>query len=252
MSASKAGRMTPRAVANDATARLRALGDRRNAEQGRTYFRAADQVALYGVRAPSIRALARELYQAVKPFWAVGDAVAFCDAMMRSRYLESKVLGALVLGRYRGGYERSLLGTVERWIVGGHAPNWAAVDGLAPEVLTPLVLSYPDLIPRVRRWTSSPNLWLRRAAVVTFVPLARKGEHLNTVYALVETLLDDPEDLLHKACGWLLREAGKADMSRLEGFLLRHGPRIPRTTVRYAIERFPERRRKRLLEKTRR
>jgi 3-methyladenine DNA glycosylase AlkD len=63
--------------------------------------------------------------------------------------------------------------------------------------------------------------------------------------------LGDPEDLMHKASGWLLREAGKTDAERLEKFLLTHGPAIPRTTVRYSIERFPEGKRKELLVATR-
>jgi 3-methyladenine DNA glycosylase AlkD len=74
---------------------------------------------------------------------------------------------------------------------------------------------------------------------------------LDRAYMIVEDLLDDVHDLMHKACGWLLRETGKADARRLEQFLLIHGPRIPRTTVRYAIERFPQRKRKSLLVKTR-
>jgi 3-methyladenine DNA glycosylase AlkD len=64
-------------------------------------------------------------------------------------------------------------------------------------------------------------------------------------------LFGDSEDLMHKAVGWMLREAGKKDMARLERFLTNEGPSIPRTTVRYAIERFPKEKRKALLEATR-
>ena len=64
-------------------------------------------------------------------------------------------------------------------------------------------------------------------------------------------LLPQTHDLMHKACGWFLREAGKADEKRLERYLLQHGPAIPRTTVRYAIEKFPEARRRMVLERTR-
>ena len=74
---------------------------------------------------------------------------------------------------------------------------------------------------------------------------------MDEAYDVVASLLDDTEDLMHKACGWLLREAGKTDVKRLERFLLRQGPAVPRTSVRYAIERFPEAHRKRLLVATR-
>ncbi len=85
----------------------------------------------------------------------------------------------------------------------------------------------------------------------TVVKPAGKGRHLETVYETVSALLPDGHDLIHKAAGWLLREAGKAEAQRLETYLLAQGPRIPRTTVRYAIERFPEIKRRKILEKTR-
>lgn len=94
-------------------------------------------------------------------------------------------------------------------------------------------------------------MWVRRGSAVAFVPHARKGRLLDGAYAVAELLLGDDEDLIHKAVGWLLREAGKTDAGRLTRFLLEHGPSIPRTAVRYAIERFPEKERKRLLAATR-
>jgi 3-methyladenine DNA glycosylase AlkD len=74
---------------------------------------------------------------------------------------------------------------------------------------------------------------------------------VTAAYRIATRLLDDDEDLMHKAVGWLLREAGKSDMERLAEYLLTKGPRMSRTTVRYAIERFPKDERKRLLEATR-
>ena len=85
-----------------------------------------------------------------------------------------------------------------------------------------------------------------------FVKIARTGEHLDVAYALAELLLDNKEDLMHKAVGWLLRDAGKTDAVRLESFLLGHGPQIPRTTLRYTIEKFPEQRRQEILKRTKR
>jgi 3-methyladenine DNA glycosylase AlkD len=227
------------------------MADPESARGFRTYFKKDDDVALLGVKTTPVRTLARELYRRVAPAWQVADAVAFADLMVRDRYLEAKFLGLTVLGRYRAAYPRTLLTTARKWLAGGHLCNWAAVDAVAPMVLTPLVVQYPQLEPRLIRWGRARNQWLRRAAVVTFVPLARHGERLDQAYALVAGLLSDREDLMHKATGWLLREAGKTDMPRLERFLLRHGPAIPRTTVRYAIERFPPRQRKRLLVETR-
>jgi 3-methyladenine DNA glycosylase AlkD len=181
----------------------------------------------------------------------VGDAVAFCEFLLAVPQLEAKIVGVELLGRYHRDFDFTLLPQVKRWLLAGYSANWATVDDLAPRVITPLVRRFPRTLPELRRWTSSPNLWVRRAAVVALVKPARAGEHLDQAYDFVCRLFDDEEDLMHKCTGWLLREAGRMDPSRLERFLLDHGPSIPRTTVRYAIERFPERDRKRILNDTR-
>jgi 3-methyladenine DNA glycosylase AlkD len=117
-------------------------------------------------------------------------------------------------------------------------------------VLGPLIRKNPALTPRLKTWTGKRNLWLRRAAAVGIIHSARRGEQLDDAYAIAESLFKYSEDLIHKANGWMLREAGKSSPSRLESFLLEHGPRIPRVTIRYAIEGFPAEKRRTLLEKT--
>ena len=170
--------------------------------------------------------------------------------MLRDPRLEARGIGFQMVARYVHEAPPDLLATVKRWLERS-CGNWALVDSLAPSVLGPLVDRHRELIAEVVGWTASPNLWVRRGAAVAFVPLARRGKHLTIAYRIASRLFGDGEDLMHKAVGWLLREAGKTDMERLERFLLKNGPRIPRTTVRYAIERFPKSQRKRILEATR-
>jgi 3-methyladenine DNA glycosylase AlkD len=232
-------------------ARLREAADPVRAAGARRYFKKHDAVSVFGVKVPDVRALAGELYREVKGSWRVGEAAAFCELLGQERHLEAKLVGVLLLGRYRSDFPLPLLARARRWIAAGRYDCWAAIDALAPEVLTPLVVRYPDMGGQVAGWVRARNMWVRRAAAVTFVPLARRGARLDLAYAAAEGLLDDPEDLIHKATGWLLREAGKTDRARLERFLLQWGPRIPRTALRYAIEHFPERRRRQLLAETR-
>jgi len=118
-------------------------------------------------------------------------------------------------------------------------------------VLSPLLERFPPAEKRLEAWSCAESLWLRRAALVTLVPFARRGRLLDTGYRLARAHFDDPEDLMHKATGWLLREAGKTDMLRLRQYLLENGPLIPRTALRYAIERFPRPEREFLLGATR-
>ncbi|MFH0927131.1 MAG: DNA alkylation repair protein, partial [Candidatus Micrarchaeota archaeon] len=94
----------------------------------------------------------------------------------------------------------------------------------------------------------SDNLWKKRIAIVSTYALIRKGEFSDTFY-LCEKFMDSREDLLHKACGWMLREVGKKDSCALEGFLEKWAGRMPRTALRYSLEKFDSGRRKYYMEK---
>ena len=102
----------------------------------------------------------------------------------------------------------------------------------------------------MRQWSRHRSLWVRRASAVSLIPSVRTGLALGLAYDVASALHADDEDLIQKAVGWMLREAGKADAARLERYLRRHGPAIPRTTVRYAIERFAPVKRLALLRAT--
>ncbi len=242
---------TARAWTDKAVKMLEAAGSDRVARQSHAYFKSYDKVAFLGVSTPKIREIEKRIYGAVKPAWSTPDALRFADSMIRKKYLEAKGVGILLLSRYVRHFDESLLATVRGWLAGGHCSNWATTDVLSTSILTPLLRQYPRLLEKLITWTESDSLWVRRAAAVSLTPLARRGEHLDTAYSVTTALLNDREDLMHKAVGWLLRECGKTDERRLEAFLLEKGPGIPRTALRYAIERFPPARRKRILEVTR-
>ena len=95
----------------------------------------------------------------------------------------------------------------------------------------------------------SDRHWDRRMAIVGTFAYIRKGE-LDLTFEIAEKFLIETEDLMHKATGWMLRETGKKDMSRLRNFIENHGSQMPRTMLRYEIEKFPERDRKKVLETT--
>lgn len=232
-----------------ALAALRQAGDPERARGQRTYFKKDEDLAFFGVRTPDVRRLEREAWARVRA-WTLTEGLAFADAMVGRPELEAKSYGFARLARFKKVFDRSVLRAATRWLAAGDCASWAAVDDLCHTVVTPCLVAEPSLVSAVQAWGRRRSLWLRRASLVALVPLARKGAMLDDAYGGVRGALAAPEDLMHKAAGWLLREAGRTDMKRLEEFLLEHGPAIPRTTVRYAIERFPERRRKQLLVAT--
>lgn len=123
--------------------------------------------------------------------------------------------------------------------------NWDLVDGSAPYLLGEHLIGRADrgILLRLAR---SRKLWERRIAMVSCLALIRAGD-LEDPMKIAERLLDDEHDLMHKAVGWMLREVGKQSPEALAGFLDRHGDHMPRTALRYAIERMQPEARKRYL-----
>lgn len=240
--------LTPGQAAALIRGELRELADPRKAASAQRFV--AEPIQALGIDAPTLRGLTRGWIQRLKPTWRLAEACALCDLLFQEPEIETRAAGFLVLGGFSRDFDPALFRRAERWI-NRHLDNWALVDGFASIVLSPLLRRHSECAAELRRWIQSKSMWVRRAALVTLVPFARHGEQLDLAFELAEASLGEKAGLMHKAAGWLLREAGKADSSRLKTFLLRHRGTIPRTTVRYAIERFPASERQYLLAQTR-
>ena len=214
------------------------------------YFRGPRDLAFYNVGTPAMRALARSIYAANADTWSIDDAMALANALVADRYLEAKSIGIEIVARYKRDFSPRQLPTWKRWLAENRSANWATTDGICGCLIGPLLVKHPELADGMRAWSRHRNMWVRRASIVGLIPLARRGVALDIAYDVAKTLHRDKEDLVQKAVGWTLREAGKADPARLERYLRANGPSIPRTTVRYAIERFDEKKRRELLSVT--
>jgi 3-methyladenine DNA glycosylase AlkD len=102
-------------------------------------------------------------------------------------------------------------------------------------------------MPLLLKLSKSKSLWERRVSMILTFALIRAGD-LEPTIIIAETLLKDDQDLIHKASGWMLRELGKRDVMMLRRFLSEHAHEMPRTMLRYAIEKLPERERKQWLQ----
>lgn len=124
--------------------------------------------------------------------------------------------------------------------------NWDLVDATAPYILGDWLLSADRDI--LYTFAQSKKLWERRISIISTLAFIRAGDFKDTI-KISELLLKDSHDLMHKAVGWMLREVGKRDELVLVRFLNTHAHVMPRTALRYAIEKFPESRRKAYLNK---
>ena len=194
-----------------------------------------------GLTVPQLRQLARE-------FGAL--PIAALRALLRSGWHEQRLLALIIMvdqsadaGAQQQRVLRRLYLAELRYV-----NNWDLVDASAAVLLRPQPRYARTAL--LRRLAHSPQLWRRRVAMIATFDDIRRGEFALTL-ALCRQLLDDPQDLMHKGCGWMLRELGKRAPARLRRFLRRHAARMPRTMLRYAIERLPEAERRRIMRTSR-
>ena len=238
-------------AARKATRALEGLARPAGTFDSSRYFRGPGDLGFYNVGTTAMRALARTIHAEHKSDWSIADAMAFADALMPDRHLEAKAVGIEVVARYRRDFTPRLLPAWKRWLAANYSANWATTDAICGLLVGPLLLQHGEAAAHMRAWARSRNMWVRRASIVGLIQRARRGESLDLTYEIARRLHADREDLIQKAVGWALREAGKTDMPRLERYLRANGAAIPRTTLRYAIERFPEPKRRALLAVTR-
>jgi 3-methyladenine DNA glycosylase AlkD len=216
---------------------LRAHADPRKAEVYRWYFKHVGDDVFLGVTTPILRGLAREFYQL--PLADVGR-------LMRSGVHEERSLaGAILRRRYEKSTEAGRAQIFNFYVRNRRlVRSWDTVDDTAPNILGPHLLRRDKKL--LYRLAGSRNLWERRMAIVATLHFIRHGRVADTI-KLAKLLVHDPEDLIHKATGWMLREVGKRDLPALKKFLKTHCRTMPRTMLRYAIERFPARERVRYM-----
>lgn len=193
-----------------------------------------------GVRVPALRRLARA-YRGL----GVADALT----LLQSEWHEERLLGLLLLvGLYQRGEDGDRQAVYDTYLAHTrHINNWDLVDASAEHIVGPHV--HPDHPAMLERLARSPDLWERRIAMLATFHWIKRGEFAPAL-RIARLLLDDRHDLIHKAVGWMLREIGKRDRSVEVAFLREHHADMPRTALRYAIEHFPERERKRYLAGT--
>lgn len=191
-----------------------------------------------GVRVPDLRKLAKE-FQDI----ATSEVLAF----LASSIHEERFLALLILVRnYERGDDIEKKKIYDLYLENtSYINSWDLVDGSAHHIVGAFLLD-KDKAP-LYRLAKSENLWERRIAIISTFYFIKHDQFQETL-EIAKILLTDPEDLIHKAVGWMLREIGKRDLAAEETFLKKHAMKMPRTMLRYAIEKFPEPKRQRYLK----
>uniref|UniRef100_UPI00404AA774 DNA alkylation repair protein n=1 Tax=Candidatus Saccharicenans sp. TaxID=2819258 RepID=UPI00404AA774 len=230
--------------------RLKKLADPELARSSQRFF--PEKIVCYGIRAEDLRSLCREIYQPIRSSWTVEEALELTEALLQEEELESRLCGLIILGYFKDSLKARHLEIFASWLKRGRLNNWALIDTFSLEVLSPFLLKNPVYLNKMAVWIGDKNVFLKRAGLVGLIKPARKNLSLVFIFRMANQAVsaEAVEDLVAKAAGWLLREAGRSDPQQLEDLIKRHGKKWPRLTVRYALEKFPAAKRKYLLQIT--
>lgn len=186
-----------------------------------------------GIRVPILRKVAGEMED---------TPLKELERLLRSEFHEDRALAVIMLVYAFKSGSASMRDNIFKLYMRNtrHVNNWDLVDISCPQIVGGHLFDKDRSV--LDKLAKSSLLWERRIAIVSTLHFIRDRQFADTL-RISALLLDDGHDLMHKAVGWMLREVGKRDLSAEEGFLKSHATRMPRTALRYAIERFPERER---------
>lgn len=230
--------------ARDAKQKLKSLASPDVAKSSVRFFKTGpgqygEGDTFIGVKVPTLRVVSREFR---------GLALQEIESLLNSTIHEERHLALMILVLQVAKCDEAHRRVVFDFYIKNtkFINNWDLVDCSAPQVVGGFLLDKSR--KRLFDLTKSKSLWERRIAILSTQHFIRHDDFTDTL-AISQRLLKDKEDLIHKAAGWMLREVGKKAQAVLEAFLDQYGSAMPRTMLRYAIERFPHNQRRTYLQR---
>ena len=212
---------------------------------GERFFK--ENVKLYGIKAAIVAQIEKEIYKELKA-WSKSDIFQLCEILWKSGYMEEAMIACKLSVRQKKEFLPEDFSLFERWI-NEYITNWATCDTFCNHTVGEFVMKYPQFISSLKTMAHSPNRWMRRASAVSLIVPARKGMFLPEIFEIAQILLLDPDDLVQKGYGWLLKVASQTYQNEVFQFVYNNRLQMPRTALRYAIEKMPDELRVKAMER---
>ena len=214
------------------------------------FFKENEIAKTYGIKTAEVHKIAKAVFEQVKEY-PKQTIFELCEELWKSGYMEEIFVACSWSESQHKKYEPADFTVFEHWL-SNYVTNWAHCDTLCNHTIGSFLMMYPDYITKLKVWAKSPNRWLRRGAAVSLIIPARKGLFLNDILEIADILLLDGDDMIQKGYGWMLKAAGmsetfvkgsdeikKKHLESVFNFVMKNKAIMPRTALRYAIEKMP-------------
>ena len=224
---------------------LTEMADEDVKRSGERFFK--EQVQFYGMRTPDVSKIGKEYFKEIRG-QSKAEIFSLCEELWESGYMEESFIACAWSYTLRKQYEPKDFIIFEKWVK-EYVSNWASCDTLCNHTVGAFVEMYPDYLSRLKTWATSPNRWTRRASAVSLIVPAKNGKFLKDVFQIADILLLDKDDMVQKGYGWMLKVASQAHQQEVYEYVVAHKTTMPRTALRYAIEKMPKELKKKVMEK---
>jgi 3-methyladenine DNA glycosylase AlkD len=219
--------------------------DERTKSTAQKFFK--EQIKFYGIKTSVVSKLSKEYFLKIQDL-KKDEILKLCEDLFSSGYIEESFIACNWSFNIHENYEEADFLIFEKWIE-KYVNNWATCDTLCNHTIGAFIEKYPIHIEELKKWAKSPNRWMRRASAVSLIIPARKGKFLDQAFEISNILLTDKDDLVQKGYGWLLKEESRIHQKEVFDYVMKNKKIMPRTSLRYAIEKMPQELRKIAIEK---
>lgn len=202
---------------------------------GERFFR--EEVKMHGLKSSLVESIARDYFKKL-PDRTKGYVFGLCEELWKTGYMEESFIACNWSYSMKEEYMPEDFHQFERWVK-KYLTNWASCDTLCNHTIGTFIEMYPSFLAELTKWANSENRWVKRASAVTLIIPARRGKFLNEIIGIADILHSDPDDMVQKGYGWMLKAASQAHQNEVFEYVIKKKGTMPRTALRYAIEKMP-------------
>jgi 3-methyladenine DNA glycosylase AlkD len=203
--------------------------------QGERFFK--EEVTLYGIRSAVVTRIGREHYRLIDNR-EKSNIFSLCEELLKSGVMEESFVACNWSYNVNKQYQPGDFDVFKRW-VDRYVGNWATCDTLCNHTVGTFIEMYPLYLTELKQWAHSRNRWVKRAAAVSLIVPARKGMFLQDIFEIADILHSDNDDMVQKGYGWMLKVASHKHQKEVFDYIMNKKATMPRTALRYAIEKMP-------------
>ncbi len=231
--------------ANLVLKKVQEFSDEKHIKTVEAYTKVKSNFKILGLRGPIIHKIANETFRELKAKGVkdVDQILEYCEFLHAFKITELRSIAVIWSYKAKKQFRLEHFSIFEKWLK-NYVTGWGSTDHLCTKSLGYILFTYPELMKEVKKWTTSPNQWVRKSSAVALIYGLRREQFLEDTFEIADALFNDQEMYVLKGYGWMLKEASNSHRDEVFNYVMTRKKNMPRVALRYAIEKMPQEMRK--------